>query len=35
MNKVRYTPVVRTAKALMDTGKRGELRSIREVGKGR
>ena len=34
-HQFRFTPLFRHAKALIDAGKIGELRSIREVGKGR
>ena len=34
-HQFRFTPLFRHAKSLIDTGKIGELRSIREVGKGR
>ena len=34
-HQFRFTPLFRRAKALIDEGKIGELRSIREVGKGR
>ena len=34
-HQFRFTPLFRHAKVLIDTGKIGELRSIREVGKGR
>ena len=34
-HQFRFTPLFRHAKVLIDAGKIGELRSIREVGKGR
>ena len=34
-HQFRFTPLFRHAKSLIDAGKIGELRSIREVGKGR